>query len=906
MYIAYSQRVIGIFLFGADEDKELRALLRKHLKPLALKKLIEIWDDDDVKAGSDRKSAIDTFLRNVDILLFLISPDCIDLDSYASIEGRALEKHDAGELMVVPVLLRPLLWHYLSIGRLKGLPDSEKPVTDWRNRDDAFVNIVRGIVNLITFLHNEKPVSPLNMVPARSGELLKYWYMPYDFNAFFTAREEMLEDLHREFCMSESTNPLRQIITGPGGIGKTQIVVEYANRYRREYQTVFWIKADTVKDIVASFVHLADLLNLPARNGKEQDIVVAAVKRWLQRHTPWLLILDNVEDVAQLDEFIPMQGKGDVLVTTRAQEIDLAHRMLVVEKMQPGEGMLLLLRRAKGVQGVALESVSAADIAVVGKIVQCLDGLPLALDQAGAYLEETKSSLASYLTTYRAQRSQLLKRRGKGAVDHPESVMATFTLCFKKVKRLNRAAAELLQFCAFLDPDSIPEEILQIGASDLGSVLQPVVADTFTLDTALNDLAHFSLVRRHTETHSVSMHRLVQDVLQERMDKTVQRVWAERVVRVVNRIFPEAEFEHWSVCQQYLAHALVCADLVRRWNIELPEAARLLNRAGNYLYARARHAEAQSLYEQALAIRRRVLGAEHSETAQTLNDLGDVLHSRDKYDLSRRYYEEALAIRQRVLGLGHKDTAQTLNDLGELAQTLEDYAQAEEYYQSALAIRQRVLEEADLGIAESLSNLAGCYEEQEKYEQAEEYYKHALEIREGALGPEHIGRAKIYANLARFCRVRGKYEEAEEYYQKALAVNEYVFGQEHPDVAAVLNNFAVLYRGRGQYIQAERLLKSAVEIWEQMLGLEHTNLGYGLKNLGMVYHLQENYEQAEPLYWRALTILVPRFGAQISTVREIQKSYTALLMEMGREEEARQLPEEIRALDKRYHKGSSE
>src|SRR5579884_315668 len=442
MSIAYSQRMIGIFLFGADEDKELRTLLKKHLKPLVLKKLIKIWDDDDVKAGSERKSAIDTFLRNVDILLFLISPACIDLDFYESIESQALEKHDAGELTVVPVLLRPLLWHYLSIGRLKSLPDSEKPVTNWRNRDDAFVNIVRGIVNLINFLRNEKPMSPLGMVPAQSGELLKYWHVPYDFNAFFTAREDMLDGLHREFRMSESATPLRQIITGPGGIGKTQIAVEYAYRYRSEYQTICWIKADTTKDIIASFVHLADLLNLPASNGKDQDIVVAAVKRWLQKHTPWLLILDNVEDVAQLDKFIPVQGKGDALVTTRVQEIDLARRTLIVEKMQPDEGVLLLLRRAKGVQDVALESVSAADIAAARKIVQRLDGLPLALDQAGAYIEETKSSLASYLTTYRAQRSQLLKRRGKGGADHPESVMATFTLCFKKVKRLNRAAAE--------------------------------------------------------------------------------------------------------------------------------------------------------------------------------------------------------------------------------------------------------------------------------------------------------------------------------------------------------------------------------------------------------------------------------------------------------------------------------
>src|SRR5947209_10986896 len=130
MSFASGQRVIGIFLFGADEDKELRTSLKKHLKPLTLKKLIKIWDDDEVRAGSNWKSSIDTFLRNVDVILFLLSADFVALDYYEGIEIQALEKHDAGEALVIPVLLRPVLWHYLAISKLKSLPESEKPVTD--------------------------------------------------------------------------------------------------------------------------------------------------------------------------------------------------------------------------------------------------------------------------------------------------------------------------------------------------------------------------------------------------------------------------------------------------------------------------------------------------------------------------------------------------------------------------------------------------------------------------------------------------------------------------------------------------------------------------------------------------------------------------------------------------------
>src|SRR6266699_2423805 len=145
-------------------------------------------------------------------------------------------------------------------------------------------------------------------------------------------------------------------------------------------------------------------------------------------------------------------------------------------------------------------------------IVQAMDGLPLALDQAGAYLEETGESLSNYLRIYQKQRAELLKRRGGLVPDHP-SVATTWSLAFENVERANPAAIELMNLCTFLAPDAIPEELVMEGAPYLGLILQPVAADRARLNAAIAELLKYSLVRRNAATQTVSIHRLVQAVI---------------------------------------------------------------------------------------------------------------------------------------------------------------------------------------------------------------------------------------------------------------------------------------------------------------------------------------------------------------------------------------------------------
>ncbi len=299
--------------------------------------------------------------------------------------------------------------------------------------------------------------------------LLPLWNVPYRRNPFFTGREGVLLHLHNQLTATSAVALNQtQAINGLGGIGKTQIAIEYAHRYRDDYDAVFWVTAATRETLHSDFVALARLLQLPVQDLPDQQLIVDAVKQWLARHEQWLLILDNADELDLLTDFLPSGDAGYILVTTRAQATGSLAPSISIEQMSGDEGALLLLRRAQLLAPKAsLEHVSEADRAQAETLVVAMGGLPLALDQAGAYIEETGCGLSGYLELYRTHQIDLLQRRSAGPSDHPEPVAVTWRLGFLKVERTNPAAADLLRFCAFLVPDAIPEAKSRKGAQSL-------------------------------------------------------------------------------------------------------------------------------------------------------------------------------------------------------------------------------------------------------------------------------------------------------------------------------------------------------------------------------------------------------------------------------------------------------
>jgi tetratricopeptide (TPR) repeat protein len=526
--------------------------------------------------------------------------------------------------------------------------------------------------------------------PAFPGALPPVWNVPKR-NPFFTGREEVLKQI-RDALTKASTAALTQpqAISGLGGVGKTQTAVEYAYRHRNDYQAVLWVGADTREALVAGFVRIAELLGLPEKAAQDQNLAVAAVARWLENNSGWLLILDNADDPKLAREFLP-KGQGHVLLTTRAQATGGVARRVKIEEMAPEEGALFLLRRTKILaEDAPLDAASETEHAEALVIAQELDGLPLALDQAGAYIEETGCGLSDYLALYRARGAELRRRRGEMATDHPDPVATTWDISFKKIEEANPAAAELLRFCAFLHPDAIPEELITAGAAELGPVLGPVASDSFELNAAIGETLKYSLLRRNPEAKTLDIHRLVQAVLKDGMDEPVHRQWAEHTMRAVDRAFPDVEFSTWPLCERLLPHAQFCAELIEKWGLEFTEATRLLNDCGVYLHHRARYAEAEPLYQRALAIREKTLGPEHPDVAQSLNNLAGLYYAQGQYAKAEPLHQRALAILEKALGLEHPYLATGLENYAVLLRAIGRQEEAATMEARAQAIRTKV------------------------------------------------------------------------------------------------------------------------------------------------------------------------------------------------------------------------
>jgi tetratricopeptide (TPR) repeat protein len=608
------------------------------------------------------------------------------------------------------------------------LPNDNRSVTQWPDRDSAFLNIAEGIRQAIQTI----PLSSPQVQPqtGTSKPSPKIFTIPFARNPYFTGREDILNQLHNALN-NNKTAALTQAIAGLGGIGKTQTAVEYAYRYQDDYQHIFWVRAEKSEELNSDLAALAHSLNLPEKDEQDQPRVIAAVQKWLATHTGWLLVLDNADDPAVVKESLPSSLKGHIILTTRAQILGRLAQRIEIEKMGLEEGARFLLHRANIIASsdASLDTLSSNALAKAKEIVQTLDGLPLALEQAAAYIEENECGLAGYLQRYHTQRNFFFQYRGEFISEHPEPISTTWKLSFQKVEEANVTAADVLRLCAFLAPDAIPEEIITKGADDLGPNLRPVASDPMKLDAAIKELRKYSLVKRDPASHMLNMHRLVQAVLKDEMSEDMQRQWAERAVRAVSSAFPDGEYETWPECERLLPHAQVCAELIRKWEMDFDKAAYLLNQAAYYLNQRGQYVQVEPLIQRALAIYEKVLGPKHPHVATCLNNLAMLYQDQGKYEQAEPLYQRALAIWEKVLEPEHPDVAQSLNNLATLYKAQGQYGQAEPLYQRALAIEEKGLGPDHPNVAIVLENYADLLRETNREDEATKLLERAQAIR---------------------------------------------------------------------------------------------------------------------------------------------------------------------------------
>jgi tetratricopeptide (TPR) repeat protein len=626
--------------------------------------------------------------------------------------------------------------------------------------------------------------------------------VPYARNPYFTGRDTILHDLH-EALSKDSSTALTQgyAISGLGGIGKTQTSIEYTYLYRSEYRYIFWVRADSEVVLQTGFVEIAKLLELPEQNATNPNDTVQAVKHWLEHTSGWLLIFDNADAPDLLTAYYPHKPKGHILLTSRAQVFDTLgiDSTFALEQMDPQEALDFLFKRTKRNQNDPAEKNAAEQLA------KELGYLPLALEQAGAYLIANGARFQDYLASFQQLRLSLLNKAGPKLGNYPASVASTWSLNFQEVEK-DRVAADILRVSSFLSPDAIPLELLTEGAWQLGTVIASTLTtdDSLALNEALEPLTRYSLIRFDVDTQTYSIHRMVQEVLKDQMGAELQAEWAERVVRAVEQCFPEVDYQTWTRCERLIPHALLCSAHIDHWSMTFWEARNLIFQIGEYFYRRGQFREAEPLWKGDLAICEQMLGSEHQNTLGALNNLALLYKDQGKYEQAEPLYQRALVAYERVMGPEHPDTLSTVKNLANLYTVKGNYEQAEMLHQLALEARERVLGPEHPDTLNTVNNLALLYWSQGKDKLAEPLHQRALEGRERVLGSEHPDTAQTLGNLALLYVNQGKDELAETLYEQALTIYESVLGTDHPNTAKLRNDYAYVQKRNKQKTEAER------------------------------------------------------------------------------------------------------
>jgi TIR domain/NB-ARC domain len=355
-------------------------------------------------------------------------------------------------------------------------------------------------------------------------ELPEVWNVPYH-NPSFTGRDELLTRIHHGFAGPRGTIRC-QVLAGFGGAGKTQLAVEYAHWRRADYDLVWWVRADDPATLIGDYTALGDEVGLEPRS--DQDDAVAAVRSWLgHARQRWLLVLDGAVNRHVLQRLVARTGDGHVLVTSR-NDVDWhgVADLVAVDLLSPEDATELLLART-----------GETDRATAARLATALGYLPLALEQAGALIAQTRViTLADYLDLFERSSSELLARgQPSGGTD---TVATTWDLSLERLRSQSPAAVELLELAAFLAPEDLPWRLLLDHPDTLPPVLGRAAASQLEFGEVIVALRRYSLAKIAADGDGLIVHQLLQAVIRGRLDGRDHRHWLAVAVRLLERGVP--------------------------------------------------------------------------------------------------------------------------------------------------------------------------------------------------------------------------------------------------------------------------------------------------------------------------------------------------------------------------------
>ncbi|WP_439422996.1 tetratricopeptide repeat protein [Saccharothrix sp. HUAS TT10] len=647
-------------------------------------------------------------------------------------------------------------------------------------------------------------------------------------------------------------------VHGLGGVGKSTLAARFAHLHTDRYAPVWWITADSPSAIDTGLADLATTL-APQVAGAPLEQRTELAVRWLATHDRWLLVLDNLTTLADAAGLLERVRTGTIVITSR-QGTGWQGIATIPLDVLPAEEAVELLTR-----------IVRAERPDADRLCEELGWLPLAIEQAGAYLAQTRITPLTYLDLLKRYPARMFTAAAEGG-DAQRTMARVWRVTLDRLDD-TPLAGRVLRHLAWYAPDAIPRTLLA------------GVFDEPDLSEALGRLAAYSMITLTGDT--IGVHRLVQtltrtpdptdphrqptDIAHAR--DTTATVLATALTGADHRLPAD-----WPVFQTVLPHARALLEHTHP-DTDTEPLCYLAHRLGGYLGDQGNTTTAIALHTRAAHSRQRLHGPDHPDTLASRSDLAYAYQTAGDLKRAIPLHEATLADTERVLGPDHPNTLVSRSNLASAYRMLGDLERAIPLYKAILADAERLLGPDHPNTLASRNNLASAYETAGDLKRAIPLHEATLADIKRVLGPDHPDTLASRNNLAYAYQAAGDPKRAIPLHEATLADTERVLGPDHPDTLVFRNNLATAYKAAGDPKRAIPLFEATLSDRQQLLGPDHPNTLATRNNLASTYQAAGDLKRAIPLHEATLAdaerVLGPDHPNTLATRNNLASTYQA-------------------------------
>ncbi|KAJ5623935.1 hypothetical protein N7510_000244 [Penicillium lagena] len=775
----------------------------------------------------------------------------------------------------------------------------------------------RGSIKAEFYLPQETPPSPLSTVP-------------FTRDPDFVRRNTLLDRIHEKSSVLGS----RIALVGLGGVGKSQLAIEYSYQVRSKSPAtwVFWVHASNEARFEQSFRDIADQVKISGRQDPQVNIF-KLVENWLrdEKIGKWVCILDNVDDdkflcslptagrgdlttgltsasTKPLLEYVPRSRNGSIIITSRAKEVALKlvdHKGLIeVKPMEQSEALELLQRKLEQ-PGESQER---------RQLVNALEFMPLAIVQAASYIRNRapRYSVSEYLGDFQRNDHEAIRLLKKEAGhlyrdwEAKNSILVTWQISFDYMRHTKPSAAKLLSLMSFFDRQGIPESLIRHQPkANCTSSSEPLNDSSGGEPSSESDvgpdfeddimtLRDYSFISISENSSFFTMHRLVQLTTHAWLKLHGQIVhWREKFINNLFEEFPTGQYENWERCRTLFPHVKAAmsqrpssCECLQRW-------ATLLHRGAWYASECGNITDVREMASKSREQRIKILGGEHQEALYSTAMLAKGYWLEGRWEEAEQLDVQVLETRKTKLGEDHLDTLTSMASLASTYWNQGRWKEAEQLFVQVLETRKTKLGEDHPETLTIMANLASTYQSQGRWEEAEQLEVEVLETRKTKLGKDYPETLTSIANLASTYRNQGRWGEAEQLEVEVLETRKTKLGKDHPNTLSSMANLASTYSKQGRWEEAKQLDVEVLKTRKTKLGQDHPDTLSSMANLASTYWKQGRWEEAEQLDVEVLETRKTKLGEGHPDTLSSMANLASTYWKQGRWEEAEQLDVEV-------------